>query len=47
MYGTAIEKLLGGSDLIGHEIRNEMDLYEQDTGIYHIPVEFIFLIKEV
>ena len=28
MYGTAIEKLLGGSDLIGHEIRNEMDLYE-------------------
>ncbi len=28
-------------------LENEMDLYEQDTGIYHIPVEFIFLIKEV
>lgn len=26
---------------------NEMDLYEPDTGIYHIPVEFTFLIKEV
>jgi hypothetical protein len=28
-------------------LENEMDLYESDTGIYHIPVEFIFLIREV
>lgn len=28
-------------------VGNETDLYEPDTGVYHIPVEFIFLIKEV
>jgi putative toxin-antitoxin system antitoxin component (TIGR02293 family) len=28
MYGSAIEELLGGTEIIGHEIRNEMDLYE-------------------
>lgn len=34
MLGTAIEQLLGGSDLIGHPIRNEMDLYElSKTGL--------------
>lgn len=28
MYGAAIEELLGGTEIIGHEIKNEMDLYE-------------------
>jgi len=34
MQGVIIEQLLGGSDLIGHAIRNEMDLYELSrTGL--------------
>ena len=28
MQGPVIEQLLGGKDVIGHTIRNEMDLYE-------------------
>ena len=28
MQGVQIEQLLGGTDVIGHKIRNEMDLYE-------------------
>jgi putative toxin-antitoxin system antitoxin component (TIGR02293 family) len=28
MYGSAIEELLGGTEIIGHEIKSEMDLYE-------------------
>ncbi len=28
MCASAIEELLGGPEIIGHEIRNEMDMYE-------------------
>jgi putative toxin-antitoxin system antitoxin component (TIGR02293 family) len=34
MQGVQIEQLLGGTEVIGHKIRNEMDLYEvSKTGL--------------